>query len=106
VFHRKYSEKEIDEIIKDEIEGTRHKGSLPVLKIVEVFSARRETKGLVKRYVPNKCTSYEQMEALMEMQRMEELEDDDPKNCRIDSAGRLWRVDTQYNFPVSCWKRK
>lgn len=106
VFHSKYSEKKIDEIIRDERRGTKHNGSLPILKIVEVFSAGRKTKGLIKRYIPNECTGYEQMYRLMKRQRMREHIDDDPVNCRIDSRGILWRVDTQYKFPVSYWKKQ
>lgn len=101
VYHKKYSSNEVEQIIGDEKRGTRLKGSLPILRTISVFSFGRETKGVVKKFVPYNVGSFDQLCEMVNEQGMKMHWDDHEGNFRVDYDGTLWRVDTQWKFPVN-----
>jgi hypothetical protein len=81
-------------LIGDEIKGAETLPyALPVLKVVEVKRPDgRIQKGLLKRYIPKEISS----KVLYQLSRGKQLGfDAHEKNFRVDSRGKVWRVDTQ-----------
>jgi hypothetical protein len=94
VFHTDdYSKKGIDILIKDEVEGSKRPGCLPVLKKIKIIHCGEETTVLVKRklsrpvYEPDKdydtfCEKYDYWDVFS-------------RNCMKDLKGNIFIVDTQ-----------
>lgn len=97
VFSSYNSEEYVNRIIKDEIRGSKFKGSLPVLKVVNVVINGRKTKGLVKRYLQYPITPRE-LDDLIRKKKITALWDDRPVNFRKDSKGNIYRIDTMTSW--------
>ena len=87
----------LDALIKDEIRGSKtSKYALPVLDIIDVVTPDKDRlKGLLRRYIPYEV--YDDDPAFEKVDRRVTVLGWDLGcfNCRKDSYGKVWIVDTQ-----------
>lgn len=94
VFWSGYSKRKQKLLLKDEIEGSKRPGALPVLETIKVLETDgTETEGLVKKFIPHKL-SEEEFDAFL-THRLHRTFDDRCCNYRKDEDGTIYKIDTQ-----------
>jgi hypothetical protein len=80
-------------LIKDEIKGSKCVDCTPVIRKVKVIDETgQENIGLVKKYIPHRCT-YEEMRNFK--YKYPDYMDVHIENVRKDDNGKIWMIDTQ-----------
>ena len=85
-----------EQFARDEVRGSKlFKGALPILEVVIVILPnKRETIGLIKKYIPHSISSFELLQAI-HRKEVNRNWDSNPRNFRKDDKGKIWRIDTQ-----------
>lgn len=93
--YKTYDTKRYNLFLKDEIEGSKRKWSLPVIRTIKVRYNGRIVKGLVKRYIPNEFDSDHDFMRKIKENKIRLWCDDHYQNFRMDKKGNIYRIDTQ-----------